>query len=163
MSNDILLNKDILIKIDRELAKYPKDHRRSAVMSALAIVQDKYGWLSAKLQQEIANYIGMPAISVQEIVTFYNMYNTRPVGLYKITICTNLPCVLSGGERAAQYLKYKLGIDYKETTADGKFTIMKSECMGACDDAPVILVNNKRMCCLMTDDKIDKLLEELKK
>lgn len=163
MSNDMLLSQDILTKIDRELAKYPKDHRQSAIMSALAIVQDEYGWLSVKLQETIANYIGMPAIAVQEVVTFYNMYNIRPIGLYKLTICTNLPCILSGAEHAVEYLKYKLGVEYKEITADGKFTIMKSECMGACDNAPIILVNNKRMCCFMTADKIDKLLEELKK
>jgi NADH-quinone oxidoreductase subunit E len=85
------------------------------------------------------------------------------VGKSKITICTNLPCALSGGEKAAQYLKQKLGIGYRETTADGQFTLQEGECMGACGDAPVLLVNNKRMCGLMSDQKIDALLEELKK
>ncbi len=112
--------------------------------------------------QDIANYIGMPAIAVQEVATFYNMYNLKPLGKQKITVCTNLPCALSGGERAANYLKEKLGIDYRETTADGQFTLMEGECMGACGDAPVLLVNNKRMCSHMSNEKIDALLGELK-
>jgi NADH-quinone oxidoreductase subunit E len=105
----------------------------------------------------------MPAIAVQEVATFYAMYNLKPAGRNKITICTNLPCALSGGEKAAHYLKHKLGIDYRETTADGQFTLMEGECMGACGDAPVLLVNNKRMCSWMSEDKIDALVEELKK
>jgi NADH-quinone oxidoreductase subunit E len=105
----------------------------------------------------------MPAIAVQEVATFYNMYNLKPLGKQKITICTNLPCALSGGEKAANHLKEKLGIDYRQTTADGNFTLVEGECMGACGDAPVLLVNNKRMCSHMSNDKIDALLEELKK
>jgi NADH-quinone oxidoreductase subunit E len=105
----------------------------------------------------------MPAIAVQEVATFYNMYNLKPVGKHKITVCTNLPCALSGGERAAHHLKQKLGIDYRDTTADGEFTLMEGECMGACGDAPVLLVNNHRMCSFMSNDKIDSLVEELKK
>lgn len=159
----MLLSQDALKKIDRELAKYPADQRQSAVMAALAIGQDEHGWLSAELQQEIADYIGIPAVAVQEVATFYNMYNTTPQGKHKITVCTNLPCQLSGGERAAHHLKQKLGVDYKETTADGNFTLVEGECMGACGDAPVLLVNNKRMCSWMSNDKIDALLEELKK
>lgn len=159
----MLLSQDALKKIDRELAKYPADQRQSAVMSALAIAQDEHGWLPAGLQQEVADYIGMPAVAVQEVATFYNMYNTSPQGKHKISVCTNLPCLLSGGERAAHHLKTKLGVGYKETTADGQFTIVEGECMGACGDAPVMLVNNKRMCSWMSNDKIDALLEELKK
>lgn len=158
----MFLSKEAIKKIDHELTKYPKDRRQSAIMSALAIAQDEYGWLPVTLQQEVADYIGMPPIAVQEVATFYNMYNTRPVGKYKITVCTNLPCLLSGGECAAQYLKYKLGVNYKDITADGKFTIIEGECMGACADAPVMLVNNKHMRSWMTNDKIDALLEELK-
>ena len=159
----MLLSQEALKKIDRELAKYPADQRQSAVMSALRIAQVEHGWLPAELQQEIADYIGMPAVAVQEVATFYNMFNTSPVGKHKITVCTNLPCLLSGGERAAHHLKQKLGVDYKETTADGQFTLMEGECMGACGDAPVMLVNNHRMCSWMSDEKIDALLEELKK
>lgn len=158
----MLLTEQAYEKIDRELAKFPADQRQSAVMAALAIAQDEKGWLAPEVMQDIADYIGMPAIAVQEVATFYNMYNLKPLGKQKITVCTNLPCALSGGERAANYLKEKLGIDYRETTADGQFTLMEGECMGACGDAPVLLVNNKRMCSHMSNEKIDALLGELK-
>ena len=158
----MLLTEQAYQKIDRELAKFPADQRQSAVMAALAIAQDEKGWLAPEVMQDIANYIGMPAIAVQEVATFYNMYNLKPSGKQKITICTNLPCALAGGEKAAQYLKEKLGIDYRETTADGQFSLMEGECMGACGDAPVLLVNNKRMCSHMSNEKIDALLGELK-
>jgi NADH-quinone oxidoreductase subunit E len=159
----MLLSEQAYKRIDRELAKFPADQKQSAVMAALAIAQDETGWLPPEVMQAVADYIGMPAIAVQEVATFYNMYNTRPVGKHKISVCTNLPCALSGGEKAAHYLKQKLGVDYKETTADGQFTLLEGECMGACGDAPVMLVNNKRMCSFMSDDKIDALVEELKK
>jgi len=158
-----MLSQDCYKKIDRELAKYPADQRQSAVMAALAHAQVELGWVSPETMQEIADYIRMPAIAVQEVATFYNMYNLKPVGKAKITVCTNLPCALSGGERAGQYLKDKLGIDYRETTADGQFTLVEGECMGACGDAPVMLVNNHRMCSFMNNEKIDALVEELKK
>jgi NADH-quinone oxidoreductase subunit E len=158
-----MLSQDCYKKIDRELAKYPADQRQSAVMASLAHAQVELGWLSPETMQEIADYIRMPAIAVQEVATFYNMYNLKPVGKAKITVCTNLPCALSGGERAGQYLKDKLGIDYRDTTADGQFTLMEGECMGACGDAPVMLVNNHRMCSFMSDERIDALLEELNK
>ncbi len=157
----MVLSEQALKKIDRELAKFPADQRQSAVMAALAIAQDETSWLSPEVLQFVADYIGMPAVAVQEVATFYNMYNTKPVGNHKITVCTNLPCALSGGERAAHHLKQKLGLDYKETSADGKFTLMEGECMGACGDAPVMLVNNKRMCSFMSNDKIDALVTEL--
>ncbi|HEX8956717.1 MAG TPA: NADH-quinone oxidoreductase subunit NuoE [Burkholderiaceae bacterium] len=159
----MLLSEQAYKKIDRELAKYPADQRQSAVMSALAIAQDEKGWLSPEVMQDLADYIGMPAVAVQEVATFYAMYNLKPVGKHKITVCTNLPCALSGGERAAHHLKQKLGVDYKETTEDGLFTLQEGECMGACGDAPVMLVNNKRMCSFMSNEKIDALVEELKK
>ena len=158
-----MLSQDTYKKIDRELAKYPADQRQSAVMASLAHAQVELGWLSPETMQEIADYIRMPAIAVQEVATFYNMYNIKPVGKHKITVCTNLPCALSGGERAGQRLKDKLGIDYRDTTADGAFTLLEGECMGACGDAPVMLVNNHRMCSFMSDEKIDALVEELKK
>ncbi|MDN4054448.1 MULTISPECIES: NADH-quinone oxidoreductase subunit NuoE [unclassified Massilia] len=158
-----MLSEQCYKKIDRELAKYPADQRQSAVMASLAHAQVEQGWLSPETMQEIADYIGMPAIAVQEVATFYNMYNLKPVGKHKITVCTNLPCALSGGERAGQYLKDKLGIGYKDTSHDGQFTLVEGECMGACGDAPVMLVNNHRMCSFMSDAKIDALLEELNK
>jgi len=158
----MLLSEQTYKKIDREIAKFPDEQRQSAVMATLAIAQDQMGWLSPELMQEVADYLRMPAVAVQEVATFYGMYNTRPTGQFKISVCTNLPCALSGGEKAAHYLKQKLGIDYRETTADHKFTLQEGECMGACGDAPVMLVNNKRMCSFMSDQKIDALVDELK-
>ncbi|MES2297756.1 MAG: NADH-quinone oxidoreductase subunit NuoE [Pseudomonadota bacterium] len=159
----MLLSEQSYKRIDREVAKFPPEQKQSAVMAALAIAQDEKGWLPPEVLQDVADYLGMPAIAVQEVATFYNMYNTKPVGKHKISVCTNLPCALSGGEKAARHLKEKLGIDYRETTADGQFTLVEGECMGACGDAPVMLVNNKRMCSWMSNDKIDALVEELKK
>jgi NADH-quinone oxidoreductase subunit E len=159
----MLLSEQAYKKIDREIAKFAPEQRQSAVMAALAIAQDETVWLSPEVMQEVADYLRMPAIAVQEVATFYNMYHTKPVGKFKISVCTNLPCALSGGEKAGHYLKHKLGVDYHETTADGQFTLIEGECMGACGDAPVMLVNNKRMCSFMSDDKIDALVEELKK
>jgi len=130
-------------------------------MAALAIVQDERSWLSTESMDEVAQYIGMPAVAVYEVATFYNMYNLKPMGQTKITVCTNLPCALSGGVDAAEYLKQKLGVGWKEMTKDGKFTLVEGECMGACGDAPVMTVNNKRMCSFMSHQKIDALVEEL--
>lgn len=159
----MVLSEQAYRKMDREIAKFPADQKQSAVMAALAIAQDEAGWLSPEVMETVAAYLDMAPIAVQEVATFYAMYNLEPVGKSKITICTNLPCALSGGEKAAHYLKQKLGIGYRETTADGQFTLQEGECMGACGDAPVLLVNNKRLCALMSDQKIDALLEELKK
>ena len=149
-------------RIDRELTKYPADQKQSAVMSALAIAQDEHGWLPNELMDDVAQYLGMPSIAVYEVATFYNMYNLQPNAKHKITVCTNLPCALSGGVDAAEYLKKKLGVDWREKTADGKYMLVEGECMGACGDAPVLLVNNKRMCSFMSNEKLDRLIEELK-
>lgn len=158
-----MLSSEALKKIDLEIIKYPASEKQSAVMSALAIAQDEKGWLATETMNFIADYLEMPAIAVYEVATFYNMYNLKPIGKYKLTICTNLPCALSGGNQAANYLKLKLGVGFNETTSDGFFTLKEGECMGSCGDAPVLLVNNKRMCSFMTEDQIDKLLEELKR
>ncbi|MBP6367355.1 MAG: NADH-quinone oxidoreductase subunit NuoE [Nitrosomonas sp.] len=158
-----MLSIESLKRIDREIAKYPIDKKQSAVMSALAIAQEEKGWLSSETMDFVAKYLDMPPIAVYEVATFYNMYNLDPVGKYKITICTNLPCALSGSNESAAYLKEKLGIGYNQTTADGKFTLKEGECLGACGDAPVLLVNNKRMCSFMSNEMIDQLLEELNK
>lgn len=157
-----MLSPEAFKKIDREIAKYPADQRQSAVMAALAIAQDEKAWLAPETMQEVADYLRMPAVAVQEVATFYNMYNVKPVGRHKINICTNLPCALSGGTAAADYLRHRLGVGFRETTADGRFTLIEGECMGACGDAPVMLINNKRMCSFMSHRKIDQLLEELK-
>lgn len=158
-----MLSTESLKRIDREIAKYPIDKKQSAVMSALAIAQEEKGWLASETMDFVARYLDMPPIAVYEVATFYNMYNLEPVGKYKITICTNLPCALSGSNESAAYLKKKLGIEYNQTTVDGKFTLKEGECLGACGDAPVLLVNNKRMCSFMSNEMIDQLLEELNK
>jgi NADH-quinone oxidoreductase subunit E len=157
-----LLSAAALTKIEREIAKYPAEHKQSAVMAALAIAQDEHGWLSKEVIEAVAECLGMAPIAVYEVATFYAMYNTAPVGRHKIAVCTNLPCALSGGNRAAKRLQEKLGIGFNETTPDGEFTLKEGECMGACGDAPVLLVNNKRMESFMSDGKLDALLDELK-
>ena len=163
MNNDFdNLSADALRRIDREVAKYPADQKQSAVMAALVIAQDEKGWLPKETIAAVASYLGMAPMAAYEVASFYNMYDLQPVGKYKITVCTNLPCALSGGVHAADYVKEKLGIDFNETTADGKFTLKEGECMGACGDAPVMLVNNKRMCSFMLPEQIDKLLAECK-
>ena len=156
-----MISTESLKRIDREIAKYLAEQKQSAVMSALAIAQDEKGWLANETMNFVAEYLGMPPIAVYEVATFYNMYNLEPVDKYKIPICTNLPCALSGSNDSAAYLKKKLGIEFNQTTPDGKFTLKEGECFGACGDAPVILVNNKRMCSFMSNETIDKLLEEL--
>lgn len=162
MNAPMILSPAALAKIDREVAKYPADQKQSAVMAALAIAQDEKGWLSTATMDFVAQYLEMPPVAVYEVATFYTMYNLKPVGRHKLTICTNLPCALQGANDAAEHLKKKLGIDFNETTADGCITLKEGECMGACGDAPVVLDNNKRMLCGMTPDKLDKLIEELK-
>lgn len=149
-------------KIDREIAKYPPNQKQSAVMAALAIAQTEKGWISPEVEADIARYLDMPAIAVHEVASFYTMYNLKPTGKFKITVCTNLPCALRSGNHASEYLKAKLGIGFNETTADGMFTLKEGECMGACGDSPVLLVNNHRMCSWMSNDRIDELLDELK-
>ncbi|KMQ80893.1 NADH-ubiquinone oxidoreductase chain E [Candidatus Burkholderia pumila] len=161
-----MISAEGLKEIDRSIAKYPADHKQSAVMAALAVAQEEHGWLSPELMQFVADYLSMPPVAVQEVATFYTMFQLKPVGKYKITLCTNLPCQLGpdgGSDSAAEYLKQKLGIDFGETTPDSKFTLKEGECFGACGDAPVMLVNNHRMCSFMSREKIDQLIEEFSK
>jgi NADH-quinone oxidoreductase subunit E len=148
--------------IDRETQKYPAEQRQSAVMIALIIAQDEQGWLSNETMDEVAAYLGMAPVAVYEVATFYGMYNLKPAGKHKLTICTCLPCGLQGSLAAADHLKARLGIDFGETTADGRFTLKEGECMGACAMAPVVLVNNKKMHDCMSNEKLDALLKELK-
>ena len=148
--------------IDRELAKYPADQKQSAVMAALRIAQTERGFITPEIEADIAHYLGMPPIAVHEVASFYTMYNNGPHGRFKITVCTNLPCALRNGNQAAEYIKAQLGVGFGQTTADGLFTLKEGECMGACGDAPVMLVNNHRMCSWMSNDKIDALLNELR-
>ena len=157
-----MLTSESLKRIDREIAKYPVDQKQSAVMAALAIAQEQQGWLSSEAIEAVANYLGMAPVAAYEVATFYNMYDLKPVGKYKVSVCTNLPCMLSGGVDAGEYLQKKLGLGYNATTADGLITLKEGECMGACGDAPVMIVNNRRMCSWMNPEQIDKLLAELK-
>jgi len=156
-----LLSQRSLDAIERECTKYPPEQRQSAVMSALRIAQDEHGWLSNELMEEVATVLRMPPVWVYEVATFYTMYNLKPPGRHKVVICTNLPCALSGAEHAAEHLQKRLGCGFGETSAGG-ITLKEGECMGACGDAPVLIVDNKRMCSFMSDEKLDKLLEELK-
>ena len=149
-------------RFDREVAKYPPDQKQSAVMALLAIVQQEQGFVSQDSEHEIAQYLGMPTIAVHEVTTFYNMYNQRPVGKYKFNVCTNLPCQLRDGQKALHHLERKLGVTMGETTADGLFTLQQSECLGACADAPVMLVNDRTMCSFMSNDKLDQLVDGLR-
>lgn len=163
MNAPMQLSPESLARIDKAIAKYPPDQRQSAVMAALTIAQDEKGWLSTDTMEFIARYLGMAPVAVYEAATFYNMYDLQPVGRNKLTICTNLPCALSGAGEAAAHLKNRLGIDFNETTADGLFTLKEGECLGACGDAPVCLHNDKKMLSFMTPDRLDALLEELRK
>jgi NADH-quinone oxidoreductase subunit E len=147
---------------DREVAKYPPDQKQSAVMACLTIVQHQQGWVSPEAEQDVADYLGMPAIAVHEVTTFYNMYNQKPVGKYKLNVCTNLPCQLRDGARALRHLEHRLGIQMGETTRDGLFTLQQAECLGACADSPVMLVNDRTMCSFMSNDKLDQLIDGLK-
>lgn len=158
----MLLSEHAYQKIDKELIKYPADQKQSAIMAALTVAQEEKGWVSPDLVKEVAAYLQVPPISVQEVLSFYNMYNTHPTGRFKITVCTNLPCALSDGVKAAEYLKQKLGIDFHETTPDGLFTLKEGECMGACGDSPVMLLNNRHMCVRMSAERIDAMIDELK-
>lgn len=157
------LSPEALKKIDRELSKFPPDQRQSAVMAALTIAQTEQGWLSNETMQEVAEHIGMPPIAVYEVASFYTMYNLKPVGKYKLTVCTNLPCQLQGSSGCAEHAKQKLGIDFGETTKDGMFTLKEGECFGACGEAPVFTVNNHEMRVKITPERFDALVDELRK
>ena len=149
-------------RFDREVAKYPPEQAQSAVMACLSIVQQEQGFVSTDAEREIAEYLGMAPMAVHEVTTFYNMYNQRPVGKFKLNVCTNLPCQLRDGQKALHYLEGKLGVHMGETTADGLFTLQQSECLGACADAPVMLVNDLQMVSFMSEERIDDLVDTLK-
>ena len=156
------LSEQTLARFDREVAKYPADQKQSAVMACLAIVQHEQGYVSQEAENQIAAHLGMPPIAVHEVTTFYNMYNQQPVGQWKLNVCTNLPCALRNGESALGHLCSKLGVEPYGTTADGVFTVQPSECLGACADAPVILVNDREMLSFMDEKRLDDLVDTLK-
>jgi len=147
----------------KEVAKYPADQKQSAVMACLTILQKQHGWVSREAENLVADYLGMPPIAVHEVTTFYNMYNQKPVGKYKLNVCTNLPCQLRDGSRALRHLEQRLGIKMGETTHDGLFTLQQAECLGACADSPVVLVNDTTMCSFMSNEKLDQMIDGLKK
>ena len=151
-----------LERFAREVAKYPAEQRQSAVMACLAIVQQEQGWVSPEAEEAVARYLGMPPIAVHEVTTFYNMYNQQPVGRFKLNVCTNLPCQLRGGDKALAHLCSRLGVEPYGSTADGAFTVQPSECLGACADAPVMLVNDRQMLSFMGPQRLDELVELLK-
>ena len=153
---------EVLARFDKELAKYPADQKQSAVIACLSIVQQVHGYVSPEGEKAVAQFLGMPVMAVHEVSTFYNMFNLKPVGRYKITVCTNLPCQLRGGQKAIHHLCEKLQVEVGGTTTDGLFTLQPGECMGACADAPVLLVNDRSMCSFMSDDKLDQMIEGLR-
>jgi len=157
-----MISQETKQRFDREVAKYPADQKQSAVMACLAIVQHEQGFVSQEAEQEIADHLGMAQIAVHEVTTFYNMYNQQKVGRFKLNVCTNLPCQLRDGQKALHHLEKKLGIAMGETTPDGLFTLQQSECLGACADSPVMLVNDRTMCSFMSNDKLDQLIDGLK-
>lgn len=158
----LTLSAATLARFDREVAKYPPEQKVSAVMACLAIVQQEQGWVSTEAEDAVAAYLGMPPIAVHEVTTFYNMYNAQPVGAFKLNVCTNLPCALRDGDKALAHLCRRLGVEPYGTTADGAFTVQPSECLGACADAPVMLVNDRTMLSFMSNERLDDLLETLK-
>ena len=162
MTTTLQLSEKTLADIAHNVAKYPPEQKQSAVMAALIAAQTELGWVSPQVIATVAKILDMPTIAVDEVATFYNMYNTKPIGKYKLVICTNLPCQLTHGQTAANHLKDTLGIGFNETTPCGTFTLKEGECMGACGDSPVMLVNDKRMCSFMSKEKIDSLLSELR-
>jgi NADH-quinone oxidoreductase subunit E len=157
-----MISEESKARFAKEVAKYPADQKQSAVMACLTIVQQELGYVSAESEQMVADYLGMPAIAVHEVTSFYNMYNQKPVGKYKLNVCTNLPCQLRDGGKALAHLKEKLGVDNNETTPDGLFTLQQCECLGACADSPVMLVNDTTMCSFMSNDKLDQLIDGLR-
>ena len=157
-----MISNETKARFAREVAKFPADQKQSAVMACLSIVQQELGWVSAESEKVVADYLGMAPMAVHEVTTFYNMYNQQPVGKFKINVCTNLPCQLRNGQGALLHLVKTLGIEVGETSADGMFTVQPGECMGACADAPVLLVNDRTMCSYMSDDKIDQMVAGLR-
>ena len=156
-----MLSEQIQTRINRELKKYPADQKQSAVMSALRFVQDEKGWIHTDDMADVAAYLGMPKMAVYEVATFYHMYNLKPMGKHTITVCTNLPCTLGGAGDTLAYLESKLGIGLGEVSADGKYGLREGECMGACKDAPLFTVDNKKLCGCLSKEKIDQILAEL--
>lgn len=157
-----MISQEMKERFDRELAKYPDDQKQSAVMACLAIVQQELGYVGPESEKLVADYLAMSPMAVHEVTTFYNMYNQAPLGKYKLNVCTNLPCQLRGANQALGHLKHMLGVELDQTTQDGLFTLQQSECLGACADAPVMLVNDRAMCSFMSTEKLTELVADLR-
>jgi NADH-quinone oxidoreductase subunit E len=162
MTTGFSLSAEMRQRFDREVAKYPAEHKASAVMACLAMVQREQGFVSREAEEAVARYLDMPPIAVAEVTTFYNMYNQQPVGRYKLNVCTNLPCQLRGGQRALEHLCTRLGVEESGTSSDGMITVQKAECLGACADAPVMLVNDRQMISFMSNERLDALVTMLR-
>jgi len=156
------LSASVMKKIDLELEKYPLDQKRSAVMAALQFVQAEKGWLSDDCISLVANYLDLPEIAVMEVATFYNMYDLKPVGKYKISICTNISCALRGVDEMVNHIQKSLNIKFNQVSDNGRFCLKESECMGNCDAAPMITINNEKMYEKLTPESFDRLIKELK-
>jgi NADH-quinone oxidoreductase subunit E len=156
-----MISDDMKRRFDAEVAKYPPEQKQSAVMACLAMVQLEQGHISAEAERAVAEHLGMAPIAVHEVTTFYNMYNAQPVGRYKLNVCTNLPCALRDADKALAHLCSRLGVEEGGTSADGLFTVQQAECLGACADAPVLLLNDRTMLSFMSEARLDELLATL--
>jgi NADH-quinone oxidoreductase subunit E len=156
-----LISAEALAKINHWLAKYPEQQKASAVIPALAIVQDENGgWITRELMDAVADYLSLPAIAVYEVATFYTMFELKPVGIHKISVCTNISCMLRGSDKIVGHLEKKLGIRPGETTTDGRFTVKEVECLAACGGAPMFMIGK----CYyenLTPAKVDEILAAL--
>lgn len=156
-----LFTPEIRAAIDAHIAKYPAEWKQSAVMPALTLVQDwNGGWLSRELMDDVAAYLDMPAISVYEVASFYGMYDLAPTAKHKVCVCNSVSCLLNGSEELIHHVEHKYGVQPGETTSDGRFTFKEVECLGACKDAPAVMVG-KTYHEKLTPEALDKLIEGL--
>ena len=146
-------------RFEKFLAKYPADRKRSAMIPMLIYAQDEVGSITDDLVEEVAKRVGVTPLQVQEVLTYYSMLHRKPMGKYHIQVCTNISCMLRGGEEILEHCKKRLGIGHKQTTADGTFSLEEVECIGACSWAPALQVNYDFHENL-TPEKTDKVLEQ---
>jgi len=163
-SSVFVINDENKKKIDHWLTKYPPEHKRSAVIPSLLFIQEQNGgWLSELAMDAVSDYLELPRIAVYEVATFYDMYELKPIGKNKISICTNLPCMLRGSDEIVACLKERLGIGLGETTSDRQFTLREVECMAACGGAPMCQVNNREYHENLTPEKMLAIVDHLDK
>jgi len=155
-----MLSRASLEQVNREIAKYPAERKASAVMAALRIAQEEHGWLSVPLMDYVAELLGMRPIQVYEVATFYSMYDLKPVGKHKISVCTNVSCMLCGSDTIVKHLEKRLGIKFGETTTDGRYTLKEVECLAACGGAPMFQIG-KTYYENLTPQKVDEILAGL--